>query len=91
MVDIRTFVETFVEATGREADHPQIMALSRALRVRIEVAYLDNSNGTLLEDGTLPVNFVKFSPEGAEEDGTKPVVLLYRPGHYDTLEEKLEA
>ncbi|CAE6440400.1 unnamed protein product [Rhizoctonia solani] len=91
MVDIRTFVETFVEATGREADHPQIMALSRALRVRIEVAYLDNSNGTLLEDGTLPINFVKFSPEGAEEDGIKPVVLLYRPGHYDTLEEKLEA
>ncbi|GAB1525442.1 hypothetical protein RhiTH_008605 [Rhizoctonia solani] len=91
MVDIRTFVETFVEATGREADHPQIMALSRALRVRIEVAYLDNSGGTPLEDGTLPINFVKFSPEGAEEDGTKPVVLLYRPGHYDTLEEKVDA
>ncbi|CAE6535234.1 unnamed protein product [Rhizoctonia solani] len=90
MVDVRTFVETFVEATGREADHPQIMALSRALRVRINVAYLDNSSGSPLEDGTLPIDFVKFSPEGSEEDGMKPVVLLYRPGHYDTLEEKLD-
>ncbi|CAE6387480.1 unnamed protein product [Rhizoctonia solani] len=90
MVDVRTFVETFVEATGREADHPQIMALSRALRVRIEVAYLDNSSGKQLEDGTLPIDFVKFSPEGSDEDGTKPVVLLYRPGHYDTLEEKID-
>ncbi|CUA76553.1 Ubiquitin thioesterase otubain-like [Rhizoctonia solani] len=91
IIDVRTFVETFVEATGREADHPQIMALSRALRVRIEVAYLDNSNGTPLEDGTLPIDFVKFSTEGSEEDGMKPVVLLYRPGHYDTLEEKLDS
>ncbi|KAG8718590.1 hypothetical protein FRC08_004907 [Ceratobasidium sp. 394] len=90
MVDVRTFVEMFVEATGREADHPQIMALSKALRVRIEVAYLDNSAGTPLADGTLRVDFVKFSPEGSEEDETKPVVLLYRPGHYDTLEEKVE-
>ncbi|KAB5590014.1 Peptidase C65 otubain protein [Ceratobasidium theobromae] len=89
MVDVRTFVETFVEATGREADHPQIMALSKALRVHIEVAYLDNSGGTLLKDGTLRIDFVKFAP-GAEEDGMKPVVLLYRPGHYDTLEEKIE-
>jgi len=91
MIDVRTFVEMFVEATGREADHPQIMALSKALRVRIEVAYLDNSGGTPLADGTVRVDFVKFAPEGAEEDGTKPVVLLYRPGHYDTLEEKVEA
>ncbi|QRV99521.1 peptidase C65 otubain protein [Ceratobasidium sp. AG-Ba] len=77
-------------STGREADHPQIMALSKALRVRIEVAYLDNSSGTVLDDGTVRVDFVKFAPEGAEKDGTKPVVLLYRPGHYDTLEEKVE-
>jgi hypothetical protein len=61
-----------------DADHPQIMALSKALRVRIEVAYLDNSGGTPLADGTVRVDFVKFAPEGAEEDGTKPVVLLYR-------------
>lgn len=84
------------------------MALSKALRVHIEVAYLDNSGGTLLKDGTLRIDFVKFAP-GAEEDGMKPVVLLYRcvlvielgitfvrrvticrPGHYDTLEEKIE-
>ncbi|KAG8787040.1 hypothetical protein FRC12_015962 [Ceratobasidium sp. 428] len=90
MIDVRTFVEMFVEATGREADHPQIMALSKALRVRIEVAYLDNSAGTPLADGTVRVDFVKFAPEGSDEDGTKPVVLLYRPGHYDTLEEKVE-
>ncbi|KAH7333594.1 peptidase C65 Otubain-domain-containing protein [Rhizoctonia solani] len=110
IIDVRTFVETFVEATGREADHPQIMALSRALRVRIKVAYLDNSNGNPLEDGTLPIDFVEFSLEGSEEDGMKPVALLYRydymarffgnneltsstrrPGHYDTLEEKLDS
>ncbi|KAG8997515.1 hypothetical protein FRB94_007640 [Tulasnella sp. JGI-2019a] len=81
-VSVRTFCETQVEATGKEADHPQITALTRALSINVHVAYLDGSTGT---GGT--VDFVKFEPvEDAEDDGAKPVTLLFRPGHYDILE-----
>jgi len=92
MQTVQQFCETFVEAFGREADHPQMLALSKALRVRIKVAYLDQSASpsAIKPDGSMRVDFVDFEPEGAEEDGTKPVVLLYRPGHYDTLEENAE-
>ncbi|KAG8857827.1 hypothetical protein FRB96_005546 [Tulasnella sp. 330] len=81
-LDIRTFCESQVEATGKEADHPQITALTRALSINVHVAYLDGSAGN---GGA--VDFVKFEPvEDAEDDGAKPVTLLFRPGHYDILE-----
>jgi len=76
-MDVRRFCEHFVEASNKEADHVQMMALSRALQIDIDIAYLDGrgANGV--------VNFVEF--RNATDTGTKPIVLLYRPGHYDIL------
>jgi ubiquitin thioesterase protein OTUB1 len=66
----RDFCEAFVEPTGKEADHVQMTALARALRLNVRVAYLDGH----APDGR--VDFVSF--ESAIDPGTPPVVLLYR-------------
>lgn len=69
-MEIRQFCEHFVEASNKEADHVQMMALSRALQVNIDVAYLDGrgANGV--------VNFVEF--RNGADTGATPIVLLYR-------------
>lgn len=74
------FCQHFVEAVDKEADHVQITALSRAMKVNIRVAYLDGRR----EDGH--VDFVDFRNAEADAIGSEPLVLLYRPGHYDILE-----
>ncbi|KAH8114898.1 cysteine proteinase [Phellopilus nigrolimitatus] len=75
------FCERFVEACGKEADHVQITALTRVLKLNTEVAYLDGHS----DDGS--VSFVQFQnvPPDAFDN---PPVLLYRPGHYDILEKR---
>ncbi|KAF9516664.1 hypothetical protein BS47DRAFT_1390505 [Hydnum rufescens UP504] len=87
-VEVRHFCESQVEATGREADHPQVLALSRALKVSIEVAYMDGNAATTADGAAGAVNFVRFDTEDARGNGTIPITLLYRPGHYDILERK---
>ncbi|KAI0077636.1 cysteine proteinase [Panus rudis PR-1116 ss-1] len=77
------FCENFVEAVGKEADHPQITALSRALNVSISVAYLDGHD----RNSSDPVNFVPFD---TGDDSEEPIRLLYRPGHYDILDSRSE-
>ncbi|KAK0189760.1 cysteine proteinase [Armillaria mellea] len=76
-MEVREFCEHFVEAVNKEADHVQMTALSRALQLNVNVAYLDgrNSNGL--------VDFVKF--RSAPDANETPLTLLYRPGHYDIL------
>ncbi|KAI0316959.1 cysteine proteinase [Amylostereum chailletii] len=74
----RDFCEMFVEAVGREADHVQMTALARAMKVNLKVAYLDGHDA----DGK--VDFVEFS--SAIDETSEPLVLLYRPGHYDILD-----
>ncbi|KAL5478881.1 hypothetical protein ACEPAI_2158 [Sanghuangporus weigelae] len=78
-VQPQEFCERFVEACGKEADHVQITALTKILKLNIEVAYLDGHGA----DGS--VNFVQFH-NVPPEDFDDPPVLLYRPGHYDILE-----
>jgi len=75
-LEAREFCEQLVESVGKEADHVQITALCRALQINISIAYLDGRS----TDGS--VNFVPFS---FAEEGEKPILLLYRPGHYDVL------
>lgn len=61
---------------GKEADHVQIQALSRALNVPVEIAYVDggaSGGGSGTGEG---VDFVKFEVEG--NDGAAPITLLYR-------------
>ncbi|CAL1697925.1 unnamed protein product [Somion occarium] len=77
-----TFCENFVEAVGKEADHVQMTALTRALRVNVNVAYLD---GHAHKDGEIDVDFVQFENAPEPED---PITLLYRPGHYDILDNR---
>jgi len=98
-LDLRTFCEREVEPTGKEADHPQILALSRSLQVSIDVAYVDggigvssdsSSSSSGVNDQAGRVNFVHFETDDADgRRGTHdPITLLFRPGHYDILERK---
>ena len=52
------------------ADHVQVTALSRALKINVSVAYLDG------RDQGGKVDFVEFF--NAPEAGTEPLALLYR-------------
>ncbi|KAG6374055.1 peptidase C65 Otubain-domain-containing protein [Boletus reticuloceps] len=72
------FCRRFVEPLGKEADHVQVAALAQALDVHVKVAYLDGHAA----DGQ--VNFVDFSENASH--GGDPLLLLYRPGHYDILQ-----
>lgn len=61
------------------SDHPQIQALCRALKVAVDIAYVDGSAGlgggvAAIENGK--VDFVRFETEGS--DGANPITLLYR-------------
>jgi len=77
-ISVDDFCRRFVEPLGKEADHVQVAALAQALNVHVKVAYLDGRSA----DGQ--VNFVDFSEHVS--GGAEPLVLLYRPGHYDILE-----
>lgn len=67
-----------IEAFGRDADHVGILALSRAIKVGVDVSYLDRS-----DTGEEPI-IHEFRPDDWRE-GDEKVELLYRPGHYDIL------
>ncbi|RDB19661.1 Ubiquitin thioesterase OTUB1 [Hypsizygus marmoreus] len=75
-MEVRTFCENFVEATGKEADHVQMTALARALQINIDIAYMDGRSPD-----------VSSVPLRGADDNVKPLILLYRPGHYDILME----
>ncbi|KAI9356087.1 peptidase C65 Otubain-domain-containing protein [Pilaira anomala] len=80
MISIDEFCAMHVEAFGRESDHLQIIALSRALDVPIQVVYLDGG-----VDDQCAIH--EFWP--SEDDKSKtPIKLIYRPGHYDILYSK---
>ncbi|KAF8961630.1 peptidase C65 Otubain-domain-containing protein [Flammula alnicola] len=76
LMDVDSFCANVVQAMGKEADNVEIDALCKALQLNVDVAYL---NG-VREDG---VDFIKFRNDSNE--GAVPLVLLYRPGHYDVL------
>ena len=88
---MENFCQYHVEPVSREADHLQIVALTRALRTPLRIAYLDQSGlagvGESENGGGGEVNFLEFEEDRAEEDGIVSIegALLYRPGHYDVL------
>lgn len=84
------FCKASVEPMGEESDHVHIIALSDALGVPVRVVYLDRSN---IGDGkAAEVNHHDFIPTKVPEEKKNsaniPVILLYRPGHYDILYRK---
>jgi len=78
----REFCEHFVEAVGKEADHVQMTALTRALKLNLNVAYLDGRSATG------KVDFVEFRDPDSRLENSSPITLLYRPGHYDILDKR---
>ncbi|KAG6549872.1 hypothetical protein Mapa_008854 [Marchantia paleacea] len=82
-MNVQQFCKTSVEPMGEESDHVHITALSDALGVPVRVVYLDRSVGA---DGkNTDVNHHDFLPPDCPSVEMPPVVLLYRPGHYDIL------
>lgn len=69
-IEPEEFCAREVDPCGKEADQPQITALSAALHVPLRVAYLDRS-----EAGDDVINWVPF--EGATEEN-RPLTLLFR-------------
>ncbi|KAI8996767.1 ubiquitin thioesterase OTUB1-like protein [Pilobolus umbonatus] len=76
MISIDDFCSMHVEAFGRESDHLQIIALTKALDVPIDVIYLD---------GGLHGEAAVHSFRSDEASKRNPLTLIYRPGHYDIL------
>ncbi|KAG0231995.1 hypothetical protein BGW42_008506 [Actinomortierella wolfii] len=68
-----------VEAMGRESEEMMLIAMTKALGISIEVAYLSGNESD-------EVNFLPFLPN--QPVYMPPLVLLYRPGHYDILYRK---
>ncbi|CAO3594024.1 unnamed protein product [Absidia cylindrospora] len=78
MISIDEFCAMHVEAFGRESDHLQIIALTKALDTPVQVIYLDGSG-----DAEAAVH--EFWPNEDEKGQREPLQLIYRPGHYDIL------
>lgn len=76
MISIDDFCSMHVEAFGRESDHLQIIALTKALDMPIDVIYLDGGQGDAAVHS--------FNDDTPKE----PLTLIYRPGHYDILYKK---
>ncbi|CAI2182669.1 13191_t:CDS:2 [Funneliformis geosporum] len=79
------YCSKYVEVMDQEADHIHVIALTKALNVPVEIAYMSGS------DAMEQVNFHEFYPDNEATGGNltlKPLVLLYRPGHYDILYRK---
>ncbi|KAF7315050.1 OTU domain-containing protein [Mycena indigotica] len=81
--DVVSFCQSQIEAVSSEADHLAIMALCNALRVSIKLAALNAH----LPDGKIHEAqiFTDIAPENAMDKDLPPIMLLFRPGHYDIL------
>ena len=75
--NIPRYCARFIEAFGHDADNVGILALARAIKVGMDICYLDRSAG---EE---PMVY-EFRPDNWKE-GDEKVDLLYCPGHYDIL------
>lgn len=72
-ISIDQFCAQEVEAFGRESDHLQIIALTKALDVPVEVIYLDGSSGD-------HAAVHEFWPDETAKGSRKALQLIYRPG-----------
>lgn len=72
-ISIDQFCAQEVEAFGRESDHLQIIALTKALDIPVNIIYLDGSS-----DEQAAVH--EFWPDEAAKGNRTPLQLLYRPG-----------
>ncbi|KAF9054078.1 peptidase C65 Otubain-domain-containing protein [Panaeolus papilionaceus] len=75
-MDVESYCANFVQAMGKEADNVEIQALVAVLQLNVDVAYLNGGSPR-------NVDFIQFRND--VDLGGEPLVLLYRPGHYDVL------
>ncbi|KAF7345107.1 OTU domain-containing protein [Mycena venus] len=80
--EIVAFCQSQVEAVDSEADHIPMMALCNALRITLKLATLSSHvQGSVQEVDV----FTVISPDDAMDRDLPPILLLFRPGHYDIL------
>lgn len=92
-LDMVSYCQRHVECLGVESDQIHAIALGKALRVNVQIAYLDGSDGPLscinlpvLEPSSASNNSNNNLPPGSHPSPvTITITLLYRPGHYDLL------
>lgn len=70
---IDAFVRTEVDPMFKDCEYMQVVALSKAMNVRLKIVYLDQSDG--------PPTVHEFGDPACDAE----VVMLYKPGHYDLL------
>ncbi|CAO3607028.1 unnamed protein product [Cunninghamella echinulata] len=78
MISIDEFCAAHVEAFGKESDHLQIIALTKALDIPVDVIYLDGSDSD-------QAAVHEFWPNENDKNSKHPLKLIYRPGHYDIV------
>ncbi|UMM36878.1 hypothetical protein L5515_008845 [Caenorhabditis briggsae] len=78
-MSLAQYCETEIEAMWKESDHLGIIALVRALNIRIRIEYMDRNAAP---NGGTHHNL----PDGHDNATFTPdITLLYRPGHYDLI------
>ncbi|KAK7029843.1 OTU domain-containing protein [Favolaschia claudopus] len=80
--DIAAFCQSQVEAVDSEADHIPMMALCNALRITLKLATLSSHGQGPVQENDI---FTIISPDDAMDRDLPPILLLFRPGHYDIL------
>ncbi|KAJ7468627.1 cysteine proteinase [Mycena latifolia] len=80
--DIVAFCQSQVEAVESEADHIPMMALCNALRITLKLATLSSHVQGPVQEADV---FTIISPDDAMDKDLPPILLLFRPGHYDIL------
>ncbi|KAJ7147313.1 peptidase C65 Otubain-domain-containing protein [Mycena filopes] len=80
--EIVAFCQSQVEAVDSEADHIPMMALCNALRITLKLATLSSHGQGAVQEADV---FTVISPEDAMDRDLPPILLLFRPGHYDIL------
>ncbi|KAJ7482255.1 cysteine proteinase [Mycena galericulata] len=81
-LDIVAFCQSQVEAVDSEADHIPMMALCNALRITLKLATLSSHVQGAVQEADV---FTVISPDDAMDKDLPPILLLFRPGHYDIL------
>ncbi|KAJ7145822.1 peptidase C65 Otubain-domain-containing protein [Mycena epipterygia] len=80
--DVVTFCQSQVEAVDSEADHIPMMALCNALRITLKLATLSSHGQGSVQEADV---FTIIGPDDAMDKDLPPILLLFRPGHYDIL------
>ena len=75
--DIDSFCKAEVEPSFRECEQLQIIALTSALGIKVNVVYLDGHDAEKVQTHSFG-------------EGLLEMTMLYRPGHYDVLLESKE-